>query len=196
MHIIHALVLSSLRPSRITALYRVWFLVVFALQWSEGQPQSIDSINSPPNSTPTPTLTLGTGSCNDTLSQCTPSLISTPTQTHSSDYAQHTVDTSGFDSSNNSKPSSPQSWLKENNRFVFVVVLGGIALILLIWYIVKSVQGMRKRLERENQNHMLLMQSATSGRADHRRVLPDPPTDIHTAHVDPHCTKSDITHLP
>lgn len=73
-----------------------------------------------------------------------------------------TVQTTGWDSSGNQDAENHESWLKQNNRFVFVIVLGLLFLALLIWYIVRSIKGMRKRLEQENQAQLYMMQQATS----------------------------------
>lgn len=72
------------------------------------------------------------------------------------------MQTTGWDSSGNQDAEKPQSWLRQNNRFVFVIVLGLLFLALLIWYIVRSIKGMRKRLEQENQAQLYMMQQATS----------------------------------
>ncbi|KAI9304381.1 hypothetical protein BJ944DRAFT_266932 [Cunninghamella echinulata] len=55
-----------------------------------------------------------------------------------------------------------ESWLKKDNRFVFVIVLGLLVVILLLWYIVKSIKGMRKRLKRENEAQMNIIQQVAA----------------------------------
>ncbi|KAI9031830.1 hypothetical protein CLU79DRAFT_730366 [Phycomyces nitens] len=86
---------------------------------------------------------------------------------------QPSVNTTGFDYGNSGPSQSDENWLKKNNRFIFVVVLGAIVCGLIIWYIVRSVQGMRKRLEKENHAQMLMLQQAQAGRNDHHRVIPE-----------------------
>ncbi|KAI8379615.1 uncharacterized protein BYT42DRAFT_333381 [Radiomyces spectabilis] len=97
-------------------------------------------------------------------------------------YSTPTGQNSGFDGSGNPLPKQDESWLKQHNRFVFIIVLGLLFLALLIWYIVKSVKGMRKRLERENEHHMMMMQQATGGRPD--RIIPESPTIANTGNRD------------
>ncbi|KAI8370548.1 uncharacterized protein BYT42DRAFT_502395 [Radiomyces spectabilis] len=66
----------------------------------------------------------------------------------------------GFKSSGNESKDKQESWLQQHDRFIFIIIIGLLLLGLLIWYIVRSVKGMRKRLERENQDQMLMMQRA------------------------------------
>ncbi|KAG0174074.1 hypothetical protein DFQ28_009753 [Apophysomyces sp. BC1034] len=80
-----------------------------------------------------------------------------------------TVNPTGWNGNTNTPPPNNESWLKQHNRFVFVIVIGLLLLALIIWYIVKSVRGMQKRLERENQAQILMMQQATGG----ARIIPE-----------------------
>ncbi|KAL0074570.1 hypothetical protein F4703DRAFT_1892444 [Phycomyces blakesleeanus] len=87
---------------------------------------------------------------------------------------QPSVNTTGFDYGNTGPSKSEESWLKKNNRFIFVIVLGVVVGGLIIWYIVRSVQGMRRRLEQENHAQMLMLQQAQAGRNDHHhRGIPE-----------------------
>jgi flagellar biosynthesis/type III secretory pathway M-ring protein FliF/YscJ len=112
--------------------------------------------------------------------QVTPSISSSPITTSYSDtmYAVPTVQSTGFNSSGNEQSGNQQSWLRQNNRFVFVIFIGLIVLSILIWYIYRSVKGMRKRLEQENQAQLYMMQQATSPH-------PPPPTQNRNDRVIP-----------
>ncbi|KAF7724817.1 hypothetical protein EC973_000702 [Apophysomyces ossiformis] len=124
------------------------------------------------NSTLVPTTT--TASLSNTVS--VPSLTPTNSNGTSSSLPPPitympipSVDPTGWNGNTNAPPSNNESWLKQHNRFVFVIVLGVLVLSLIIWYIVKSVRGMQKRLERENQAQMLMIQQATGG----ARIIPE-----------------------
>ncbi|KAG1047007.1 hypothetical protein G6F43_010527 [Rhizopus delemar] len=71
---------------------------------------------------------------------------------------QPTVQGTGWDPSGNSSEKSNESWLKTHNRFVFIIFIGLIVIGLILWYIIKSVKGMRKRLKEENEAHLYMMQ--------------------------------------
>ncbi|KAI9260503.1 hypothetical protein BDA99DRAFT_538114 [Phascolomyces articulosus] len=73
------------------------------------------------------------------------------------------VDDTGFKDGDNESSTQEESWLKQNHRYVFVIVIGVIVLALLIWYIVRSVKGMRKRLEHDNEKQLYMIQQATAG---------------------------------
>ncbi|CAO3615663.1 unnamed protein product [Cunninghamella blakesleeana] len=63
---------------------------------------------------------------------------------------------------NPTPPQQDESWLKQNNRFVFVIILGLLALVLIFWYIYKSIKGMRKRLKKENEAQRAMIEQATA----------------------------------
>lgn len=65
-----------------------------------------------------------------------------------------TVDDNGFKDQTNQPDEDNQSWLEKHDRYIFIIVIGILLLSLLIWYIVRSVRGMRKRLARENEQMM------------------------------------------
>ncbi|KAI8378609.1 hypothetical protein BD560DRAFT_389876 [Blakeslea trispora] len=117
----------------------------------------------PIGSLPPPSITASsTPSINATLT----SSFALPTNT----------EVTGWNQSGNQAPDNHQSWLKEHNRFVFIIVIGLLMLALLIWYIYRSIKGMRKRLERDNQAQLYMMQQAsmppdTCIRGD--RVIPE-----------------------
>jgi flagellar biosynthesis/type III secretory pathway M-ring protein FliF/YscJ len=71
------------------------------------------------------------------------------------------VQSTGWDNEGNQPASNKQSWLREHNRFVFIIFVGLFFIGLLIWYIVRSVKGMRKRLVAENNAQLYMMQQAT-----------------------------------
>ncbi|KAI8978495.1 hypothetical protein BDB01DRAFT_800125 [Pilobolus umbonatus] len=98
-----------------------------------------------------------------------------------------TVQSTEWDPKENNQIKNDQSWLKQNNRFVFIIFLGLFLIALISWYVTKSVKGMRKRLERENQEQLYMMQQA-SGRSDH--VIPEPPQ------AQPPAYKTDSTYTP
>ncbi|CDS13247.1 hypothetical protein LRAMOSA05425 [Lichtheimia ramosa] len=72
------------------------------------------------------------------------------------------VDDTGFKENDNTAAPEQESWLKKNDRYVFVIVIGLLIVGLLIWYIVRSVKGMRKRLALENEKQMYMLEQATA----------------------------------
>ncbi|KAI7858083.1 hypothetical protein BDC45DRAFT_532363 [Circinella umbellata] len=77
--------------------------------------------------------------------------------------AQQQVDDTGFKDGDNEANHEQKSWLSQNHRYVFVIVIAVIVLALLTWYIVRSVKGMRKRLEVDNEKQLYMIQQATAG---------------------------------
>ncbi|KAF1798446.1 hypothetical protein V8B55DRAFT_1525458 [Mucor lusitanicus] len=73
------------------------------------------------------------------------------------------VATDGFNDQLNNSNAPQESWLKQNDRYIFIIVLVLFFLAILIWYIVRSIKGMRKRLAAENQGHMMMVQNASGG---------------------------------
>lgn len=51
-----------------------------------------------------------------------------------------------------------ESWIEQNEKYIIIAVVVVFVLAILIWYIVKSIRGMRKRLAKENQANMMMMQ--------------------------------------
>jgi cbb3-type cytochrome oxidase subunit 3 len=81
-----------------------------------------------------------------------------PTSTISHAVSAATVQGAGWNSNGNDPNSNHESWLKEHNRFIFIIFLGLLFLGLIGWYIYRSVKGMRKRLEQENQSQLDMIQ--------------------------------------
>lgn len=73
------------------------------------------------------------------------------------------VSANGFNDDYGNSDVKEESWLKKNDRYVFIIVLVILVLSILIWYIVRSIKSMRKRLAAENQGHMMMVQNASGG---------------------------------
>jgi branched-subunit amino acid ABC-type transport system permease component len=73
------------------------------------------------------------------------------------------VSTNGFNDGDTNLNQTKESWLKQNDRYVFIIVLALLVLAVLIWYIARSIRGMRQRLSTENQGHMMMMQGGGNG---------------------------------
>ncbi|KAI9314182.1 hypothetical protein BX666DRAFT_2029711 [Dichotomocladium elegans] len=76
--------------------------------------------------------------------------------------AQTPVDTSGWNPDDGTKTETPKSWLEKNGRIAFVVVIGVVLLSLIIFYIVRSVRTMRKRLKQENEDQLHVIQQMST----------------------------------
>ncbi|KAG2199242.1 hypothetical protein INT47_010617 [Mucor saturninus] len=63
----------------------------------------------------------------------------------------------GFKTDDNNSGPAEESWLKKNDRYVFVIVVSILFLAIIIWYVTRSIRGMRQRLAQENQNHMMMI---------------------------------------
>ncbi|GAN06377.1 hypothetical protein MAM1_0121c05859 [Mucor ambiguus] len=118
-------------------------------------PSSLSSTVSPPASS--------------TISNVTPTsllshTVSNPPSSSSNTNvnAVPTVQGTGWNSNENEQAKDQQSWLRQNNRFVFVIFVGLVVVAILIWYIVRSIKGMRKRLEQENEAQLYMMQQASA----------------------------------
>ncbi|CEP19004.1 hypothetical protein [Parasitella parasitica] len=74
-----------------------------------------------------------------------------------------TVSTNGFREDNNDSDEKHESWLQKNDRYIFIIILSLLILAILIWYIVRSIKSMRKRLADENQGHMMMVQNVSGG---------------------------------
>jgi flagellar biosynthesis/type III secretory pathway M-ring protein FliF/YscJ len=82
-----------------------------------------------------------------------------------------TVAPTGFSEDGNQQQKNNQSWISQNHRYVFIIIIALLFLAIIIWYIVRSVRGMRTRLTRENNQNMMLIQN-TRG-ADPRNNIPE-----------------------
>jgi hypothetical protein len=94
--------------------------------------------------------------------------------------------------SNSDYDGSSDSWLKQHNRFVFIIFLALIVLGLLIWYIVRSVKGMRKRLAEDNEAQLQMIQALNShqqSQQTHNKIAHVGPVSTHTT---PLTTKTEI----
>ncbi|KAI9279385.1 hypothetical protein BY458DRAFT_503005 [Sporodiniella umbellata] len=77
-------------------------------------------------------------------------------------YPEPSVQGTGWNPEGNATPHSEESWLKQHNRFVFVIFIGLVVFGLLLWYIIRSVKGMRKRLKEENEAQISMMQPSST----------------------------------
>lgn len=68
------------------------------------------------------------------------------------------VATNGFNDDDINTSKEQESWLKQHDRYVFIIVIVLVVLAVLIWYIVRSIRNMRRKLASENQGHMMAMQ--------------------------------------
>lgn len=108
---------------------------------------------------------------NNSISSTTPSTTSSTSTFNAGSPVQST----GFNPNGNQEASDQESWLKKHNRFVFIIFVGLIILGLLIWYVVRSVKGMRKRLEQENAAQLYMMQQATGYQQQIPESIQTPP---------------------
>lgn len=81
-------------------------------------------------------------------------LLTSSQETPQPPAAVPSVNTTGWNDNGGEPPKQQKSWLEQHGRFAFVIVVGLVVLALVIWYIVRSVKGMRKRLKQENENQM------------------------------------------
>ncbi|KAI8985947.1 hypothetical protein BDB01DRAFT_71665 [Pilobolus umbonatus] len=66
----------------------------------------------------------------------------------------------GFNNQGNPNMRTEENWFQKNTLYIIISAVALVFLALLIWYITKSIKGMRKRLERENQEHMMIIQNS------------------------------------
>ncbi|KAJ8657899.1 hypothetical protein O0I10_006427 [Lichtheimia ornata] len=81
------------------------------------------------------------------------------------------------------------SWLSKDGRIAIVIVLGALGFILITWYIVRSIIGMRRRLRQENEKQLQMIQQITSTK---------PPGDLYYPHsqVNPPAAVNDVSYPP
>jgi hypothetical protein len=149
-----------------TSLLFLAYLISIVLAQTPSTTATATAIETNNSTSIAPTTTAGiitnetesrSASTEPTASSTTPLFTSTaPTN------AVPTVQSNGFNSNGNSASPNQQSWLRQHNRFVFIIFVGLLFLALIIWYIVRSVKGMRKRLEQENQAQLYMMQQASA----------------------------------
>lgn len=68
------------------------------------------------------------------------------------------VNTDGFDDRDANLSHHQQSWLQENDRYIFIIVLSILFLAIITYYVVRSIRGMRQRLSKDNQAQMMMIQ--------------------------------------
>ncbi|KAI9486505.1 MAG: hypothetical protein EXX96DRAFT_549317 [Benjaminiella poitrasii] len=105
--------------------------------------------------------------------------------------AMPSVQSTGWNSNGNQQNVNHQSWLKEHNRFVFIIFVGLLILAILIWYLYRSIKGMRKRLEQENQEQLYMMQQASS-----HPYSPPPPTNATNTYTTNNSLIPELTQTP
>ncbi|CDS10409.1 hypothetical protein LRAMOSA03085 [Lichtheimia ramosa] len=94
------------------------------------------------------------------------------------------VDPTGWNPNEGSSQPEQKSWLEQHGRIALVVVLGVAVLALVTWYIIRSVKGMRKRLQNENEQQARAIEQITHSRhpplnepaAAHQKSAPSSPT--------------------
>lgn len=91
--------------------------------------------------------------------------------------AQQVVDPTGWNPNEGSSQPEQKSWLEQHGRIALVVVLGVAVLALVTWYIVRSVKGMRKRLQNENEQQARAIEQIAHSRQQHypSDTAPPPP---------------------
>ncbi|CAO3697260.1 unnamed protein product [Rhizopus stolonifer] len=120
--------------------------------------------------------------CSAALAQNATDITSSPT----------TISDNGFNTNGNTVEENHESWLKRHNRFVFIIVIALFLLAILIWYITRSIRGMRQRLAQENQQNMTMLQNA-AGRTDIPETIPVPSDSFHKV-PDYSSQKTEYTH--
>ncbi|KAI8334854.1 hypothetical protein EDC96DRAFT_525262 [Choanephora cucurbitarum] len=95
------------------------------------------------------------------------SVVPTPTPTVSPK-----VSTNGFDDQNVNQTPQQESWLRQHDRYVFIIVIALFVVAILIWYIVRSIRGMRTRLAEENRNQMTMVQNISGGGHGFSETIP------------------------
>ncbi|CEP07465.1 hypothetical protein [Parasitella parasitica] len=140
-----------------------------------------DGLNSSSSSTISITLTSSSSSTSHSSAHPIPTSVtpsstdqSTSTTTSTHTHTVPSVQSTGWDANEYTKPENQQSWLRQNNRFVFIIFVGLFIIAILIWYIVRSIKGMRKRLAQENEAQLYMMQQASTPQPPHNdRVIPE-----------------------
>ncbi|KAI7875291.1 hypothetical protein K492DRAFT_173645 [Lichtheimia hyalospora FSU 10163] len=89
--------------------------------------------------------------------------------------AQQVVDPTGWNPNDGSSQPEQKSWLEQHGRIALVVVLGVAVLALVAWYIVRSVKGMRKRLQNENEQQARTIEQITHSRQQQHHYPSDTP---------------------
>ncbi|ORX52794.1 hypothetical protein DM01DRAFT_1336573 [Hesseltinella vesiculosa] len=84
----------------------------------------------------------------------------------------------GFDS-NQGSPSDSQnntSWIMRDHHYVIIIVIGLVVAGLVLFYIIRSAKGMRRRMKQDNQRQMHMLNQIPSTAPNHQyQHLQDPP---------------------
>ncbi|KAI8095439.1 hypothetical protein BDF21DRAFT_353089 [Thamnidium elegans] len=70
------------------------------------------------------------------------------------------LNTAGFNPDNANLNHSSESWMEKNEKYIIIAAVVVVVLAILIWYVVRSIRGMRQRLAKENQTNMMMMQGS------------------------------------
>ncbi|CAO3615424.1 unnamed protein product [Cunninghamella blakesleeana] len=63
-----------------------------------------------------------------------------------------------FKGNNTDQKEAPEpSWIQRNHNYVIIIVIVLVLLGIILYYIVRSVKGMRKRLARENEQQLQML---------------------------------------
>ncbi|CAO3610047.1 unnamed protein product [Cunninghamella echinulata] len=63
----------------------------------------------------------------------------------------------GFNGNADEPHQHEQSWIQKNHNYVIIIVIVLVLLGIILYYIVRSVKGMRKRLARENEQQLQML---------------------------------------
>ncbi|CAO3600754.1 unnamed protein product [Absidia cylindrospora] len=105
------------------------------------------------------------------------------------------VATNGFHDDQNNEAPQQENWLKQHNRFVFVIVIGLLIVALILWYIVRSIKGMRKRLREENQAQTDMLQKFSTPPPPETLLQSQSSTDAAAAAASPQHANIHSSHL-
>ncbi|KAI8390324.1 hypothetical protein BD560DRAFT_380648 [Blakeslea trispora] len=82
------------------------------------------------------------------------------------------VSTDGFNDRNVNQEPHHESWLRQHDRYVFIIVIALFVVAILIWYVVRSIRGMRTRLAADNRNQMTMVQNISGGGHGFSETIP------------------------
>ncbi|KAH8556972.1 hypothetical protein BGW37DRAFT_475008 [Umbelopsis sp. PMI_123] len=68
----------------------------------------------------------------------------------------NSINTSGWDTSDNSQNAKSQSWISSNSHWVIILVICVIVLAAIIYYVAKSIRGVRKQMLKGEQDGLPL----------------------------------------
>ncbi|ORZ06640.1 hypothetical protein BCR42DRAFT_426879 [Absidia repens] len=68
------------------------------------------------------------------------------------------VSTGGFNPNDGQPQNQPEeSWIKRDHHYVIIIVIVLLIVALVLYYIVRSIRGMRQRLARENEQQLQMI---------------------------------------